>query len=214
VTLKRVLCLVAILFPPWMPDDLRYELQRLYERPPVIAAPLPAAAAIDASPCLPDDCLEFMRALELTTAIATPVVVPTPAVALLPVAAITELHFILPTGHSDVSGWYFHDSRFPADGPQHTGLDYACSEGDPIYAAASGTITSAQLAGDFGNRVIIRHAGGWETRYCHLSQCAAWGWVAQGAIIGYCGNTGLSTGAHLHYEARLNGVLVDPAGLP
>jgi len=175
---------------------------------------LSPAAVVASSPCLPDDCLEFMRALELTTATATPVVVTPPAVVLLSVVAPMEMHFILPTGHSEVSGWYFHDPRFPADGPQHTGLDYACSEGDPIYAAASGTITSAQLVGDFGNRVIIRHAGGWETRYCHLNQYAAWDWVAQGAIIGYCGNTGLSTGAHLHYEARLNGVPVDPAGLP
>jgi len=131
-----------------------------------------------------------------------------------PAQSNVPLHFILPTGHGEVSGWYFHDPRF-GDGPvQHTGLDYACAEGDPIYAAAAGTVISAGWAGDFGNRVIIQHAGGWETRYCHLSRFAAWGWVHQGAVIGYCGITGLTTGAHLHFEARRGGILVDPLTLP
>ena len=124
------------------------------------------------------------------------------------------VHFILPTGYSDVSGWYFLDSRFPADGPQHTGLDYACDDGDPIYAAASGRVTFAGWDGKFGNQVRIQHAGGWETRYCHLSTFGGGGWVNQGAVIGYCGVTGLTTGAHLHFEARHNGALVDPLGLP
>ena len=140
-----------------------------------------------------------------------------PGATLSPVATPVlpePVHFILPTGHSEVSGWYFHDSRFPADGPQHTGVDYACELGDPIYAAASGTVVWRGWDGDFGNTVAIQHAGGWETRYCHLSAYGIGGWVGQGAVIGYCGVTGLSTGAHLHFEARHNGALVDPLGLP
>ena len=133
-----------------------------------------------------------------------------------PVRAVVEpvTTFILPTGSSVVSGWYFHDSRFPADGPQHTGLDYACELGDPIYAAASGTVVWRGWDGDFGNTVTIQHVGGWETRYCHLSAYGIGGWVGQGAVIGYCGLTGLSTGPHLHFEARHHGALVDPLGLP
>ena len=180
LTALRRLSLIALLFPPWRQcDELKHELERLYQRAPVERV----APGVTLSP------------------VATPVL-PEP------------VHFILPTGHSDVSGWYFHDSRFPADGPQHTGLDYACDEGDPIQAAASGTVIWRGWDGDFGNQVRIQHAGGWETRYCHLSAFGSGGWVSQGAVIGYCGNTGLSTGAHLHFEAHHDGALVDPLGLP
>lgn len=116
--------------------------------------------------------------------------------------------FILPTGSPRVSGWYFHDPR----NPTHIGLDYACRAGDPIYAADNGVVTIAGWNGGYGILVEINHGNGFVTRYGHLSEllvgCGTP--VYQGQVIGYCGSTGWSTGAHLHYEVRFNGVPQDP----
>jgi len=128
--------------------------------------------------------------------------------------ALTPLHFASPTGRAIVSGWYFMDLRFPADGPQHTGVDLACFEGEPIRAGADGVVEFAARNGDCGLEVAVRHASGYVSYYCHLSGFASSGWVQRGDVVGFCGNTGLSTGAHLHYEVRRWGVPVDPLGLP
>jgi murein DD-endopeptidase MepM/ murein hydrolase activator NlpD len=116
--------------------------------------------------------------------------------------------FILPTGSYVVSGWYFHDPR----NPTHIGLDYKCRLGDPLYAADNGAVTIAGWHGSYGILVEIVHGNGFITRYGHLSQLAVGGGqaVSQGNIIGYCGNTGWSTGPHLHFEIRKNGVPQDP----
>jgi transposase-like protein len=116
--------------------------------------------------------------------------------------------FILPTGHTLVSGWYFRDPRNPG----HIGLDYKCHLGDPLYAADNGAVTIAGWHGGYGILVEIDHGNGFITRYGHLSQLLVGGGQAirQGDVIGYCGNTGWSTGPHLHYEIRKNGVPQDP----
>jgi murein DD-endopeptidase MepM/ murein hydrolase activator NlpD len=116
--------------------------------------------------------------------------------------------FILPTGSRLVSGWYFHDPR----NPTHIGLDYKCRLGDPLYAADNGAVTIAGWHGSYGILVEISHGNGFTTRYGHLSQLAVGGGQAvhQGNLIGYCGTTGWSTGAHLHFEIRKNGVPQDP----
>jgi hypothetical protein len=116
--------------------------------------------------------------------------------------------FILPTGHRLVSGWYFHDPRNPG----HIGLDYKCHLGDPLYAADNGAVTIAGWHGGYGILVEIDHGNGFITRYGHLSQLLVGGGQAvhQGDVIGYCGTTGWSTGPHLHYEIRRNGVPQDP----
>jgi LysM repeat protein len=116
--------------------------------------------------------------------------------------------FILPTGSTAVSGWYFHDPR----NPTHIGLDYRCGMGDPLYAADNGAVTIAGWHGSYGILVEISHGNGFSTRYGHLSHLAVGGAQAvhQGDIIGYCGSTGWSTGAHLHFEIRKNGVPQDP----
>lgn len=123
-------------------------------------------------------------------------------------AAAPNNWFILPTGSSLVSGWYFHDPR----NPTHIGLDYKCNQGDPLYAADNGAVTIAGWHGSYGILVEISHGNGFTTRYGHLSQLAVGGGQAinQGGIIGYCGTTGWSTGPHLHFEIRLNGVPQDP----
>lgn len=116
--------------------------------------------------------------------------------------------FIYPTGSSRVSGWYFRDPRNPG----HIGLDYACRLGDPIAAADNGVVTIAGWHGSYGILVELNHGNGFVTRYAHLSQLAVGCGhaVYQGDLLGYCGSTGWSSGPHLHFEIRHNGVPQDP----
>lgn len=98
----------------------------------------------------------------------------------------------------------------------HLGIDYAAPTGTPVWAAASGVVTFRGWGGGAGNLVMIRHAGGIETAYMHLSK---FGNIKVGqrieakTIIGYVGTTGMSTGPHLHFGVKKNGVYVDPAKL-
>jgi murein DD-endopeptidase MepM/ murein hydrolase activator NlpD len=100
---------------------------------------------------------------------------------------------------------------------EHLGIDYAAPTGTPVWAAAGGTITQRGEAGGAGNLVIIRHDGGIETAYMHLSKFAAGQQVGQHVdaktVIGYVGATGLATGPHLHFGVRKDGAYVDPTRL-
>jgi murein DD-endopeptidase MepM/ murein hydrolase activator NlpD len=96
----------------------------------------------------------------------------------------------------------------------HTGVDWAAPMGTPIYAAGNGLVEKAGWDGGYGRHIQIRHNNGYETAYGHMSAFAR-GMepgkkVRQGQVIGYVGSTGLSTGAHLHYEILVNGRYVDP----
>jgi murein DD-endopeptidase MepM/ murein hydrolase activator NlpD len=116
--------------------------------------------------------------------------------------------FVLPTGSPRVSGWYFRDPRNPG----HIGLDYACRMGDPLYASDNGVVSIAGWNGGYGILVEVNHGNGFVTRYGHFSDilvgCGQA--VYQGQLLGYCGSTGYSSGAHLHFEVRYNGVPQDP----
>jgi murein DD-endopeptidase MepM/ murein hydrolase activator NlpD len=97
----------------------------------------------------------------------------------------------------------------------HTGVDWANRIGTPIFAAGNGTVLKAQWdSGGYGRRVEIQHTNGYVTAYSHMSSfgkgIVPGGRVQQGQVIGYVGNTGLSTGPHLHYEVIINGSFVDP----
>ena len=97
----------------------------------------------------------------------------------------------------------------------HTGTDWAAPRGTPIIASGNGTVEKAGWdSGGYGNQTLIRHANGYVTSYNHQSAIAkgvtAGAKVRQGQVIGYVGNTGLSTGPHLHYELIVNGTKVDP----
>jgi murein DD-endopeptidase MepM/ murein hydrolase activator NlpD len=96
----------------------------------------------------------------------------------------------------------------------HLGVDYAAPTGTPVVAVASGVIVSAGWAGGGGRQVRIRHAGGLESYYQHLSAFArgirAGTHVDQGQTIGRVGATGTATGPHLDYRLRKNGSFVDP----
>ena len=96
----------------------------------------------------------------------------------------------------------------------HKGTDYAAPTGTPIRATSDGRITRASRYGSFGNLVTIKHSGGFETKYAHLSRFASGisrgDRVRQGEVIGYVGATGGATGPHLHYEFLVNGVHQNP----
>jgi len=95
----------------------------------------------------------------------------------------------------------------------HPGIDFAASIGTPIYATADGTVgqVSVKFSG-YGKSVEIDHGFGYRTRYAHMHGFAvrAGQTVKRGDLIGYVGNTGLSTAPHLHYEVLINGGQVDP----
>jgi len=94
----------------------------------------------------------------------------------------------------------------------HEGLDFVAEVGTPIYAAASGIVTAAERTPDYGNIVKVDHGDGVETRYAHASRLLvkAGQRVEKGQLIAEIGNTGRSTGAHLHFEVRHNGAALDP----
>jgi murein DD-endopeptidase MepM/ murein hydrolase activator NlpD len=99
-------------------------------------------------------------------------------------------------------------------GRMHEGIDIGAASGTSIRAAAAGTVIYAGWLGGYGNLTVIDHGGGLSTAYGHQSSIAA-GYgasVAQGQVIGYVGSTGHSTGPHLHFEVRVNGVPQDPLG--
>ena len=95
---------------------------------------------------------------------------------------------------------------------KHTGLDIAASTGTKIKAAAGGTVTFSGYKGSFGYMVVINHGNGVETYYAHCSKLyvGVGKQVNQGDVIAAVGNTGYSTGPHLHLEIRVNGVAYNP----
>ncbi len=96
----------------------------------------------------------------------------------------------------------------------HTGVDWAAPFGTPIFAAGNGAIEEIGLKGGYGKYVRIRHANGYETAYGHMTAFArglnVGSRVRQGQVIGFVGSTGLSTGAHVHFEILINDRFVNP----
>ena len=96
----------------------------------------------------------------------------------------------------------------------HQGIDIAAEMGTPIVATADGVVTAAGWNGGYGNMVDVDHGGGIVTRYGHASALAVTVGqrVRRGEVIAYAGSTGHSTGPHVHYEVRVDGQPVNPAG--
>jgi murein DD-endopeptidase MepM/ murein hydrolase activator NlpD len=94
----------------------------------------------------------------------------------------------------------------------HKGVDLAGPVGTPVHATGDGTVGRADWFSSYGLFVEIEHGGQLETRYGHMSRLnvAAGQFVHRGDVIGYIGTTGRTTGPHLHYEVRVNGVAVNP----
>ena len=95
---------------------------------------------------------------------------------------------------------------------RHKGIDIAAPIGTPVRATASGRVSKAGVGSGYGNVIYLGHSDGIETRYGHLSgfEVSEGDVVQKGQVIGYVGNTGRSTGPHLHYEVRDGGTAVDP----
>ena len=94
----------------------------------------------------------------------------------------------------------------------HQGLDISAGYGTPIYAAENGTVILARWYSDYGNCVMIEHDNGIVTVYAHASYIHVYEGqrVTQGEAIADVGSTGRSTGNHLHFEVRINGVCMNP----
>jgi murein DD-endopeptidase MepM/ murein hydrolase activator NlpD len=114
-------------------------------------------------------------------------------------------------------GWVTSDfgqrlDPYTAERVMHEGLDIASAQGKDVVSPADGTIVFAGLEGGYGNVVVIDHGYGIKTRYGHLSQLMvkAGQRVKRGQEIATVGNTGRSTGPHLHYEVRVNGIPENP----
>lgn len=115
------------------------------------------------------------------------------------------MNFVVPIGHNGISRGL---------SSYHMGIDYRADTGTGVKAAQEGRVveTTGGWSGGFGISVLVDHGGGLTTRYAHLSRIAvsAGQVVAQGQVIGYSGNTGYSTGPHLHFETRSGGRAVNP----
>jgi murein DD-endopeptidase MepM/ murein hydrolase activator NlpD len=112
------------------------------------------------------------------------------------------------------SGFAMRMHPISGEWAQHKGIDFAAPEGTPIRATASGVVDFSGMQNGYGNVVIIKHGPVYSTLYAHMSRIAtgmrAGTRVAQGAVIGYVGSTGWSTGPHLHYEFRVKNEARDP----
>ncbi|MBA3333180.1 MAG: peptidoglycan DD-metalloendopeptidase family protein [Actinobacteria bacterium] len=97
-------------------------------------------------------------------------------------------------------------------GRMHEGIDISASSGTPIWAAAAGTVIHAGWLGGYGNLVVVDHGDGLATAYAHASAIlvGVGQLVSQGETVSLVGSTGNSSGPHLHFEVRVNGVAVDP----
>lgn len=110
----------------------------------------------------------------------------------------------------------FGDRTDPIDGThkRHSGVDIGAAAGTPIRAAAAGRVAFAGVAGGYGNVVIVDHGDGRQTRYAHCRSLAVTEGqaISAGEVVGEVGSTGRSTGPHLHFELRENGLAIDPSG--
>ncbi len=116
-----------------------------------------------------------------------------------------------------VTGWVTSEfgrrvSPFGGESEFHKAIDIATRFGKPIHAPADGIVEEVSLRNDVGRMIRINHGHGFSTFYGHLSKVGVLvgGRVHKGDLVGYVGNTGRSTGSHLHYAVMLNGVPVNP----
>lgn len=116
-------------------------------------------------------------------------------------------------GGTITSGFGYRKSPFTGKREFHAGVDIADQWGSPVKATANGVVKYAGRDGGLGNAVIINHGHGIQTRYGHLSKIRVKSGqkVKKGQLIGAVGTTGMSTGPHLHYEVRFNGIPMNAA---
>jgi murein DD-endopeptidase MepM/ murein hydrolase activator NlpD len=110
------------------------------------------------------------------------------------------------------SGFGGREDPWTAERANHAGLDIAAPHGKPVQAPGDGTVLFAGVEGGYGNVIVLDHGHGIRTRYGHLSRMnvRAGDRVKRADLLGAVGSTGRSTGPHLHYEVRVNGVPQNP----
>ena len=130
---------------------------------------------------------------------------------------LSSIPAIQPVANKDLTrvasgyGWRIHPIYKTEK--MHTGMDFTSPVGTEIHATGNGVIGKIEMDGrGYGNNVIVNHGYGYETLYGHMSKIAVRSGqkVKRGDLIGYVGNSGTSTGPHLHYEVRKNGNPVNP----
>ena len=124
---------------------------------------------------------------------------------------VAEIPSIDPVDGAPIVGCFCY--RSAPDVEFHPGVDLGADYGEPVHAAAAGTVASADWDGGFGMKIDIDHGNGYHTWYAHLSRfdVSAGQYVHKGELIGEVGDTGFSTGPHLHYQVMLNGTPIDPS---
>lgn len=128
-------------------------------------------------------------------------------------AAVIERGTIIPPTYiKPISGGRYTSGFGRRWGRMHKGVDWACPVGTTVYASCGGTVIQASYNGGYGNNVVIQHPDGRMTRYAHNSKLLVHvgQHVEQGEPIALSGNTGRSTGPHVHFEIYINGSAVDP----
>lgn len=112
----------------------------------------------------------------------------------------------------NASGFGWRIDPFTGERAMHEGVDFPAEVGTPMVAAASGVVITAERHPEYGNLIEIDHGKGLTTRYAHASKLfvKTGMLVRRGRKIGEVGNTGRSTGPHLHFEVRMNGIAVNP----
>ncbi|MFM2376669.1 MAG: hypothetical protein RLZZ165_1766, partial [Bacteroidota bacterium] len=126
---------------------------------------------------------------------------------------LSRMPSIQPVNGALMSGFGFRNHPVTGGYKFHEGLDFACPPGTPVYASGNGRV---EIAGDgeqgYGICLNLNHGNGYRSKYAHLSQMLVKNGqeVKRGQLIAYSGNTGLSSGPHLHYEVSINEVKVDP----
>ncbi len=132
--------------------------------------------------------------------------------AVAPPAQAAPAHLLMPVAGKVTSGFGMRFHPILGFTRMHEGIDLSAPYGAPIYAVAPGTVSYAGLHGGHGKYVRLEHSGGLGTGYAHMSRIAVapGTHVRAGEVIGYVGSSGLSTGAHLHYEVYRDGEAVNP----
>ena len=128
-----------------------------------------------------------------------------------PEAKTGELYWPVPGHHRITSPFGYRIHPILKYRKLHTGVDIGAPNGTPVVSAGSGTVIASRFMSGYGNCIMIDH-GGKVTVYAHLSSRAVSPGqsVSAGETIGYVGSTGMSTGAHLHFEVRVNGAVQNP----
>ena len=121
--------------------------------------------------------------------------------------------FLWPTNGKLSSKFGPRTSKTTGRTRMHNGIDIYAPLGTPVIAADSGQVLKAEYHGGYGYAILVYHGGGVATYYAHLSGFAVsvGQYVQRGQVIGYVGNTGFTTGYHLHFEVRINGNPQNPA---